>query len=146
MSRLAHAWKQAAKSRRLRGLGPSEFWRMWQRKNADYDEIVQRLASERSLREKAERRLDEAHAGWQRCAADLASETARANENEVRAETLTTALRNLADAVTAYGEKIAGPEPRGPWPIWPVAIRDALIAAARSLSASPSTDAAKEGA
>jgi hypothetical protein len=44
------------------------------------------------------------------------------------------ALRTLADSVTAYGEKIAGPEPRGPFPIWPVSIRDALIAAIRALS------------
>jgi hypothetical protein len=125
-------------------------------------EAEARAASEQARRETAERERDEANATLQyaitkrqavetslsaalrraegaeereRIAARaVADECARANRNESRAEALARALRDLTESVTAYGEKIAGPEPRGPWPIWPVAIRDALIEAARALS------------
>jgi DNA repair exonuclease SbcCD ATPase subunit len=88
---------------------------------------IARADSAEARREEAERRAQAAAIQEGRAGAALHASEAERDEAE-------RALRTLAESVTAYGEKLAGPEPRGPWPIWPVAIRDALIEAARALS------------
>jgi chromosome segregation ATPase len=103
------------------------------------------IDSLRSSLSAALRRAEGAEERERIAARAVADECARANRNESRAEALARALRDLTESVTAYGEKLAGPEPRGPWPIWPVAIRDALIAGARALSVGVSRTGGEPG-